>query len=51
MKLTFNSSKKQNSEDQIYELLIIFLPCKYLQWAKKWGTLWSPQNEMIYRAV
>lgn len=39
MKLTFNSSKKQNSKDQICELLIILPPCRRLQWAKKWGTL------------
>lgn len=37
MKLTFNSSKKQKSKDQICELLIILPPCKHLQWGQEVG--------------
>lgn len=42
MKLTFNSSKKKNSKEQICELLIILPPCKRLQWGQEVGNTVTP---------
>ena len=39
MKLTSNSTKKQNSKDQICETLIILPLCKCLQWGQDVGNI------------
>lgn len=39
MKLTSNSTKKQNSKDQIWEMLIILPPCKCLQRGQEVGNI------------
>lgn len=48
MKLTFNSSKEQNSKDQICELWIILPPCKGLQGGQEVGnTVTSTKRENL----
>jgi len=37
MKLTSNTTKKQNSKDQTCDTLIILPPCKYLQRGQEAG--------------